>query len=257
MDKVESSIDYLKFAPKFVSQFSEKETREMLQIPNSWHHSFEFGNIQTTNIRTSLNYQMWASQGLPLDLTGKSVLDIGTSDGFYSFLCEERGAKRVLATDSQRHEGVPSLEDESHARFEIIKKILNSNVEYKKLDVYDVDTLDETFDIVLFFGVYYHLKDPILAIKKLSDITNENMFLAGHSLDTSEPLMYFYKPKRKDRSNFAQVVASPESLMSVGEKYGFREVKTLDVMDMQMYENYPHMIFGDKTMKVLTMNFIK
>ena len=58
--------------------------------------------------------------------------------------------------------------------------------------------------------MYYHLKDPILAIKKLSDITNENMFLAGHSLDTSEPLMYFYKPKRKDRSNFAQVVASPE-----------------------------------------------
>ena len=252
-----SSTDYLKFAPKFVSQFSEKETREMLQVHNSWHHLFEFGNIQTSNIRTSLNYQMWACQGLPLDLTGKSVLDIGTSDGFYSFLCESRGAKRVLASDSQRHEGNPSVKDESYSRFKTIKKILNSNVEYKKLDVYDVDTLDEKFDIVLFFGVYYHLKDPILAIKKLSEVTNENMFLAGHSLATTEPLMYFYKPIRKDLKHFAEVIASPESLMAIGKKYGFREVKTLDVMDMQMNDKQPHMIFGDKTMNVLTMNFIK
>ena len=128
----------------------------------------------------------------------------------------------------------------------------------------DVDRLDEMFDIVLFFGVYYHLKDPILAIKKLSDITNENLFLSGHSLDTTEPLMYFYKPYEKNNKpygrnyeNFAEVVASPESLISIGEKYGFQEVKTLDVMDMQLNDKYPHMAFGDKTQKVLTMNFIK
>ena len=264
MDKIKSSTDYLKLTPKFVSQFSEKETNEMLQTPNSWYHSFEFDNMQTTNVRTSLNYQMWTCQGLPLDLTGKTVLDIGTADGFYSFLCESRGAKRVLATDSQIHEGKPSIKDENYDRFQIIKKILNSNVEYKKLNVYDVDRLDEMFDIVLFFGVYYHLKDPILAIKKLSDITNENLFLSGHSLDTTDPLMYFYKlyeknnkPYGRNYENFAEVVASPESLISIGEKYGFREVKTLDVMDMQLNDKHPHMAFGDKTQKVLTMNFIK
>ena len=63
---------------------------------------------------------MWIAQGIPEDLSGKTVLDIGTADGFYSFLAEHRGAKRVLALDYMKFPG-----------FDIAKKILNSNVEHR------------------------------------------------------------------------------------------------------------------------------
>lgn len=128
-----------------------------------------------------------------------------TSDGFYSFLCESRGASKVICTDLFTFEGNPTVTTrESLERFNIIKKILNSNVEYKELNVYDVEKLDEQFDIVLFFGIYYHLRDLVLIFKRLLQIATESMFLSGHILDTDAPLMYFYPPYDKNSNSFAE-----------------------------------------------------
>lgn len=107
---------------------------------------------------------------LPADLHGKSVLDIGAWDGFYSFEAEKRGAARVLATDHYvwNHPGF-GMEG-----FLTAHRLLESRVEYKDVDVLDIapDTVG-TFDVVLFLGVLYHLVDPLGALQRVALVTRE------------------------------------------------------------------------------------
>ena len=198
---------------------------------SGWYHTFKFGDVLTKEARTTLDYQMWCAQGIPLDLRGKSVLDIGAADGFHSFLCEQRGAKRVLAIDIVHHPG-----------FDVAKKILNSNVEYcvvsvlpnpvyRKMGMNDLDDIKETFDIVLLFGVYYHLENPLLALQKIFQKTNNTLFLSGHIIDTEEPLMCYYDEYEMhpyDPSNWW--VASPSCILGMAKRIGFKNCEMLGEM---------------------------
>src|SRR5215210_6857272 len=92
---------------------------------------------------------------LPKDLTGKSVLDIGCNGGFYSIEMKRRGAARVLGVDS----------DERYlAQARFAAEVSGADVEFRNLSVYDVAALDERFDLVIFMGVLYHLRHPLLAL---------------------------------------------------------------------------------------------
>ncbi len=104
--------------------------------------------------------QRLASFGLPQDLTGKRVLDIGPWDGYFSFEMERRGAE-VVAID------YVDLDT-----FRALRKAMNSRVHYERLDVYELDpTRIGTFDVVLCLGVLYHLKHPLLALEKICAVT--------------------------------------------------------------------------------------
>ena len=95
------------------------------------------------------------ADAIPQDLTGKSVLDIGCNGGFYSLEMKKRGAERVLGIDS----------DEDYldqARF--AASVTGLDIELRQLSVYDVGALGERFDVVLFMGVLYHLRHPLLAL---------------------------------------------------------------------------------------------
>ena len=93
---------------------------------------------------------------LPADLTGKSVLDIGCNAGFYSIEMKRRGARRVLGIDS---------DDRYLAQAELASEILGfDDLEFRKLDIYDVGSIGERFDVVIFMGVLYHLRHPLLAL---------------------------------------------------------------------------------------------
>jgi tRNA (mo5U34)-methyltransferase len=97
--------------------------------------------------------------GFPEDLTGKRVLDIGCAEGFFSFEAERRGAREVI--------GIDSFPD-SVRRFNIVKDALQSNATAYLMNVYDLDaTRLGTFDVVLFYGVFYHLKHPQLALESI------------------------------------------------------------------------------------------
>lgn len=105
---------------------------------------------------------------LPDDLTGKSVLDAGCWDGFYSFAAERRGAARVLATDEfVWRRGL-------RAGFDLAPQALHSRVEPREIDVLDLrpETVG-TFDIVLFLGGLYHMRHPMLALDRLAAVTRE------------------------------------------------------------------------------------
>lgn len=93
---------------------------------------------------------------VPEDLTGKTVLDIGCNAGFYSFEMRRRGAGRVVGIDA----------DERYlaqARY-AARTLGETAVEFRPLSVYDVGALGERFDLVIFMGVLYHLRHPLLAL---------------------------------------------------------------------------------------------
>ncbi|MBW4668612.1 MAG: class I SAM-dependent methyltransferase [Cyanomargarita calcarea GSE-NOS-MK-12-04C] len=112
---------------------------------------------------------------LPKDLTGMSVLDVGAYDGGFSFECERRGASRVIAYD---------LPDPNSTGFNVAKEILASNVEYVRGSVYKLDPKEiGTFDIVLFAGVLYHLRYPLLACDRLRSVTEKFCFIETQVID--------------------------------------------------------------------------
>jgi tRNA (mo5U34)-methyltransferase len=134
----------------------------------TWYHKFDFGNgLQT---RTHCNQieqhrPVWAfveSQLAKVDFRGKSVLDIGAWDGYWSFYAEKRGARSVLASDDLG-------QNWSQGRgIHLAKELLGSSVEIdQNLSVYDLKTLGRTFDVILFLGVYYHLHDPFYALAQV------------------------------------------------------------------------------------------
>jgi tRNA (mo5U34)-methyltransferase len=129
---------------------------------------------------------------MPEDLTGKSVLDIGAWDGFFSFEAERRGASRVLAVDSFCWNGAGWG---SKAGFELARRALNSKVEDAEMEVLDLSAEKiGTFDVVLFFGVLYHLRHPLLALEKVSSVTKSHLILETKVdlLSLRTPAMAFY-----------------------------------------------------------------
>jgi tRNA (mo5U34)-methyltransferase len=107
--------------------------------------------------------------GLPEDLSGKRVLDIGCAEGFFSFEAERRGAREVVAIDSF---------PDSVRRFNLCRNALGSKATAYLCNVYDVkpETFG-TFDWVFFFGVLYHLRHPLLALMSIKSVCSGSMLL--------------------------------------------------------------------------------
>src|SRR5829696_1262716 len=125
-----------------------------------WFHNMELDGIWTAPDHflgdyPGAKFRRFAGR-LPADLTGKSVLDIGCNAGFYSIEMKRRGAARVLGIDS----------DERYlAQAELASEALGfGDIEFARLDVYDVAAIGERFDLVIFMGVLYHLRHPLLAL---------------------------------------------------------------------------------------------
>jgi tRNA (mo5U34)-methyltransferase len=107
---------------------------------------------------------------LPKDLSGKSVLDIGCNAGFYSIEMRRRGADRVLGIDSDQR-----YLEQARLATEVLG--YEGEIEFAKLDVYDVGAIGETFDLVIFMGVLYHLRHPLLALDLIREHVAKDMLL--------------------------------------------------------------------------------
>jgi tRNA (mo5U34)-methyltransferase len=112
---------------------------------------------------------------LPADLSGKRVLDVGAWNGCFSFECERRGAREVVAV---------SLEDPVETGFDRLKRLLGSRVRYVNGSVYALSPCQfGTFDVILFLGVLYHLRYPLLAIDRLRSVSRGEIFVETHVID--------------------------------------------------------------------------
>jgi tRNA (mo5U34)-methyltransferase len=134
-----------------------------------WYHEFDFGNGLRAKVKTHdaeshrALWQFIERELDKIDFAGKTVLDIGCWDGYWSFYAERRNAARIVATDdtSQNWAGA--------AGFNLAKELLQSNVQSDlQLSVYDLTKkLNTKFDIILCLGVFYHLLDPFYAFAQI------------------------------------------------------------------------------------------
>jgi tRNA (mo5U34)-methyltransferase len=133
-----------------------------------WHQRFELTpGIFTPG--TNDVEQLLELAGVPSDLSGASVLDIGTTNGGTAFALERRGAERVLATD---------IYDGDRFGFNAIRDALGSSAEFRKVSIYELaQHVEETFDIVIFWGVLYHLRHPLLALDNVRAVTRGQAYI--------------------------------------------------------------------------------
>jgi tRNA (mo5U34)-methyltransferase len=124
-----------------------------------WFHNISLLGVQTAPHHFLGDYpsMKWKNfqDAIPKDLSGLSVLDIGCNGGFYSIEMKKRGAEHVLGIDH----------DEDYlnqARF--AASVLGLDIEFRRMSVYELPRLSQRFDLVLFMGVLYHLRHPLLAL---------------------------------------------------------------------------------------------
>lgn len=137
-----------------------------------WFHNLSLCGVQTAPNHflgdyPSLKWQNFR-HAVPGDLTGKTVLDIGCNGGFYSIEMKRRGARRVLGIDH----------DEQYlAQARFAAEVLDLDIAFERMSVYEVPQLHERFDLVLFMGVFYHLRYPLLALDLLRQTVTKDWFV--------------------------------------------------------------------------------
>jgi tRNA (mo5U34)-methyltransferase len=139
-----------------------EEIRQRVVELGDWFHNMNLGGVSTAPTHFLGDYPAckWQTfaHAVPEDLSGCSVLDVGCNAGFYSLEMKRRGAARVVGIDSD-----PAYL--AQARF--AAEVAGADIEFRHMDVYHVNELGEMFDLVLFMGVLYHLRHPLLALDLL------------------------------------------------------------------------------------------
>jgi tRNA (mo5U34)-methyltransferase len=146
------------------ARLSPDEIRARVQTLGPWFHNLDLGGVKTAPEHFLGDYPAvkWKNfaHAVPADLRGASVLDVGCNAGFYSIEMKRRGAGRVVGIDS----------DERYlAQARLAAEVCGADIEFRNLSVYDVARLGQTFDVVLFMGVLYHLRHPLLALDLLRE----------------------------------------------------------------------------------------
>lgn len=181
--------------------------RRQVEALGPWFHNLHLPHgVQTAPVHflqadfPRFKWEQIASH-VPADLSGWRVLDVGCNAGFYSFELAQRGAS-VLAIDHDPH----YLEQ---ARWAAGQFGLQDRVEFRQQTVWDVAASDESFDLVWFMGVFYHLRYPLLALDLLARRTRRLMMFqtltmpgdtvypdpGDHPIDEREPMLDAGWPK--------------------------------------------------------------
>ena len=161
-----------------------------------WFHNIDLHGVQTAPDHFLGNYpdEHWRqfAHAIPSDLSGRSVLDIGCNGGFFAIAMKQRGAARVVGIDS----------DERYlAQARLAAEISGVDIELRHMTVYDVAALRERFDVVLFMGVLYHLRHPLLALDLLHEHVAADMLVFQSMLrgsDQSTPVAGDYPFAERD-----------------------------------------------------------
>jgi tRNA (mo5U34)-methyltransferase len=152
--------------------FTPDEIERRARALGDWFHNIDLNGVKTAPHHFLGDYPAikWNrfADAIPRDLRGMSVLDIGCNAGFYSIEMKRRGAERVLGIDS---------DDVYLKQARFAASLSGADIEFRKLSVYDVARLGERFDIVLFMGVLYHLRHPLLALDLIHDYVAKDLFV--------------------------------------------------------------------------------
>lgn len=140
---------------------ASQRARDAVAKQQKWHHRIEVApGVWTPGLQDTP--ALLSQIGMPEDLSGMRVLDIGARDGFFTFEAERRGAREVIALDN---------ESPHNTGFAIAAELLGSKATYITENVYSLnEERYGRFDLVLFLGVIYHLRHPLFALDRIHDV---------------------------------------------------------------------------------------
>jgi tRNA (mo5U34)-methyltransferase len=205
-------------------------TRDELQTSVNairWFHSIDLGDgVVTRGVENTA--ERLARVRLPEDLSGRTVLDVGAWDGFFSFEAERRGAARVVASDYYSWHGVGWGTGRGKAGFELARTALGSRVEDVDIDVLDLssDRLG-TFDVVFFLGVLYHLPNPLLALERVASVTKELLIVETvvDMVGINRPAAAFYPGRELNNDPTNWWGPNPAAVAGLLHSVGFSRVE--------------------------------
>jgi tRNA (mo5U34)-methyltransferase len=151
------------------------DLRAQVDAVPHWYHCFDFGDGITTPGMRHCD-RLLEMLELPEDMSGLRVLDLGARDGYFSFVCEQRGAREVIAVD---------YFPRTSTGFDVAAKVLHSErVQYIQANIYHLPDLG-TFDIVLFLGLLYHLPDLLGALNIVRSLTTGAAYIETQAIDAA------------------------------------------------------------------------
>lgn len=168
--------------------------KDQVEGEESWFHIQQLAPGLVTPGRSDPVVEKLPHAGLPEDLSGLRVLDIGCAEGFFSFEAERRGAAEVVAIDF--------LADVVR-RFNICRAAFESKATAYLCDVYDLSARTfGTFDLVLSYGVLSHVRDPLLVLEKVRSVCTGTLLLetaVARESEATGPWARFHPHGRKSR----------------------------------------------------------
>lgn len=182
-----------------------RQARHVLGSVPLWFHTFALNRelgIYTPGEARDHGYRL---ASIPDSFDGLSVLDVGAFDGFYSFLAEVRGARRVLAIDNEQYRewardrwGVRLAGGEG---FRAIHRLRSSSVEYRRLDAFALEQTEDQFDFIFCFGLLHRVENPLGLLRVLTSRLADGGRLLVETYGTG--------PERDGSANGALHVAKP------------------------------------------------
>ena len=193
----------------------------------SWFHKMALPNgVVTPGIRDVS--RTLPRLGFPETFAGRTVLDIGAWDGFYSFEAKRRNATKVVAVD---HVAWSDTGWGSKAGFLLAREALDLDIEDVHVDVMDLspERVGGVFDDVLFLGVLYHLRDPVTALERVASVTGDRLIL-----ETETTMPWLRRPAaevhvggRLNGDDTNVYAHNPSALRAMLTRVGFRRIEVL------------------------------
>ncbi len=214
-----------------------------------WFHTFSLdgGAVYTPGVARDHRYRIPL---LPHDLRGMSVLDVGTFDGFYGFLAEARGAERVVAVDNEQYRDWVlarwGVELEGGEGFRAVAELLGSEVEYRHLDAFDLDQLDEQFDLILCFGILHRVESPLSLLRVLRRRVASRGYVlletygdASRELEHQAAMRVFEAGEVYPHDDYVYWGFTGGSLAHLADHAGFGRV---EILDTPVIDGHPRII---------------
>jgi tRNA (mo5U34)-methyltransferase len=135
-----------------------------------WYQNFDLDGVQT-NLRDPAYPEVrWKliEPHIPDDLKGATVLDLGCNAGWFAVKMKQRGADYVLGVDVRQR---------NIKQANLIADYYNLKIDYKQVNVYEFVLKNKRqFDYIIFLGLFYHLRYPLLVLDKVAEMTRKRCY---------------------------------------------------------------------------------
>jgi tRNA (mo5U34)-methyltransferase len=214
------------------------EALAVLDAVPYWFHTFALNRAEGIYAPGYARDHRYRVPAIPPRFDGLRVLDIGTFDGFYAFLAEARGADRVVAVDNEQYvdwvRARWDVELEGGEGFRAIKRLLGSRVQYRKLDAFELDQLDQAFDFIFCCGILHRVEAPTRLLRVMRRRLGQGgrVLVETHGVfedhDGADPVHHYGPGEVYPHDDYVYFGFTPSGLQKLARESGYEGFETVD-----------------------------